>query len=152
MSSVQFESLERRTLLSVSAVFVPATGVLNVTGDNAPNAIVVSRDAAGKIFVNGGVVNVSGGASTVANTESILNAFDNADYLRSHAAALGQITWTDPSPVTPADLPTLATRARKPASAMRWFKKVCCARRRTIMRKRCNRIRTPFFRLIISPG
>jgi Ca2+-binding RTX toxin-like protein len=72
MSSVLFESLERRTLFSVTAIFVPATGVLNVTGDNAPNAIVVSRDLAGRILVNGGVVNVSGGAATVANTSRIV--------------------------------------------------------------------------------
>ncbi|HEX4796657.1 MAG TPA: calcium-binding protein [Humisphaera sp.] len=71
MSSVVFESLERRTHFSVTAVFAPVTGVLNVTGDNASNAIVVSRDAAGRILVNGGTVNVSGGIATVANTHSI---------------------------------------------------------------------------------
>jgi Ca2+-binding RTX toxin-like protein len=46
-------------------------GVLTVTGDNNDNTIVVSRDAAGSIFVNGGAVTVTGGAPTVANTTQI---------------------------------------------------------------------------------
>ena len=43
-------------------------GVLSVTGDNAANAIVVSRNAAGRILVNGGAIAVAGGTPTVANT------------------------------------------------------------------------------------
>jgi Ca2+-binding RTX toxin-like protein len=46
-------------------------GVLTVSGDNANNSIVVSRDAAGKILVNGGAIVVIGGAPTVANTTQI---------------------------------------------------------------------------------
>jgi Ca2+-binding RTX toxin-like protein len=46
-------------------------GVLTVTGDAANNAITISRDAAGKILVNGGAVAVVGGTPTVANTSSI---------------------------------------------------------------------------------
>jgi predicted RND superfamily exporter protein len=56
------------------------------------------------------------GAPTVAGTESILNAFDSAEYLRKHAADLGQINWAEPAPVTADDLPTLATRARNLAA------------------------------------
>src|ERR671931_462503 len=47
------------------------SGVLTVSGDNADNSIVISRDAAGKILVNGGAVAVVGGTATVANTALI---------------------------------------------------------------------------------
>jgi Ca2+-binding RTX toxin-like protein len=46
-------------------------GVLTVTGDSADNSIVISRDTAGRILVNGGAVAVIGGTPTVANTSSI---------------------------------------------------------------------------------
>jgi Ca2+-binding RTX toxin-like protein len=48
-----------------------ALGVLTVVGDAQNNTIVISRDAAGKILVNGGAVQVSGGTPTIANTRSI---------------------------------------------------------------------------------
>lgn len=62
------ESLEDRTLMSVTASFLAGAGVLTVFGDNLDNNIVISRDAAGKILVNGGAVSVIGGTPTVANT------------------------------------------------------------------------------------
>lgn len=65
------EQLDDRTLLSVTAVFVPAEHVLVAIGDTQPNDIVVSRNAAGDILVNGGAVPVLGGAPTVANTTFI---------------------------------------------------------------------------------
>jgi Ca2+-binding RTX toxin-like protein len=65
------ESLEDRRMLAVTAVFAPATGVLNVFGDSGDNTIQVSRNAAGAILVNGGAVNIVGGAPTVANTALI---------------------------------------------------------------------------------
>ena len=65
------ESLERRALLSVNAVFTPGGGVLHVLGDNLDNAIQISRDAAGKLLVNGGAVAIVGGTATVANTSLI---------------------------------------------------------------------------------
>jgi Ca2+-binding RTX toxin-like protein len=46
-------------------------GVLTVSGDNAANNIAISRDAAGRILVNGGAVAVVGGTPTVANTALI---------------------------------------------------------------------------------
>ncbi len=49
-------------------------GVLSVTGDAANNSIVLSRDAAGKLLVNGGAIPVVGGTATVANT-SLIQAF-----------------------------------------------------------------------------
>src|SRR5512133_2934870 len=51
---------------AVTASF--ANGQLTVFGDAANNTITISRDAAGKILVNGGAVPVSGGTATVANT------------------------------------------------------------------------------------
>ena len=48
-----------------------SSGVLTVSGDSAANSIVVSRDAVGRILVNGGAVAVIGGTPTVANTASI---------------------------------------------------------------------------------
>jgi Ca2+-binding RTX toxin-like protein len=48
-----------------------ALGVLTVVGDGQPETIVIARDAAGAITVNGGAVPVVGGSPTVANTRSI---------------------------------------------------------------------------------
>jgi Ca2+-binding RTX toxin-like protein len=63
---------------SVTAVFTPARGgTLSVFGDGLDNNIVISRDAAGQILVNGGAVRVVGGTPTVANTLSI-NVFGAA--------------------------------------------------------------------------
>ncbi|HEV8378460.1 MAG TPA: calcium-binding protein [Tepidisphaeraceae bacterium] len=66
-----FESLEQRQLLAVTAAFIPGAGILTIFGDAANNSIVVSRDAAGKILVNNGAVNVLGATPTVANTALI---------------------------------------------------------------------------------
>jgi Ca2+-binding RTX toxin-like protein len=48
-----------------------SSGVLSVNGDSANNSIAISRDAAGRILVNGGAVAVVGGTPTVANTSLI---------------------------------------------------------------------------------
>src|SRR5262249_23855380 len=55
---------------TVSASF--SAGTLRVAGDDLDNAIVISRDAAGTILVNGGAVVIQGGPVTVANTTLIL--------------------------------------------------------------------------------
>jgi len=64
----------------IAATAVPASaattstfssGVLTVTGDSLNNTMTISRDAAGKILVNGGAVAVVGGTPTVANTSLI---------------------------------------------------------------------------------
>lgn len=58
--------------MAVTASFTPAAGGrLFVFGDQFDNSIDVSRDAAGKILVNGGAVVIKGGLSTVANTSQI---------------------------------------------------------------------------------
>src|SRR5262249_34984068 len=46
-------------------------GVLSVVGDAGNNTIVISRDAAGRILLNGGAIAVTGGTPTVANTAQI---------------------------------------------------------------------------------
>jgi Ca2+-binding RTX toxin-like protein len=65
------ETLDERVAPAVLATFTPGSAVLSVIGDGLANAINVSRDAAGKILVNGGAVAVSGGTPTVANTALI---------------------------------------------------------------------------------
>ena len=40
-------------------------GVLSVFGDGLDNNITISRDAAGKLLVNNGAVNINGGTATV---------------------------------------------------------------------------------------
>jgi Ca2+-binding RTX toxin-like protein len=51
-----------------------SNGTLSVFGDSLDNSIAVSRDAAGRLLVNGGAVTVAGGTPTVANT-SLIQAF-----------------------------------------------------------------------------
>jgi hypothetical protein len=54
---------------SINAVTGVFSGsVVSVFGDNLANTITISRDAAGKLLVNGGAVQVLGGTATVANT------------------------------------------------------------------------------------
>ena len=54
---------------AVTATF--SSGTLSVSGDSLDNSITISRDAAGRILVNGGAIAVSGGTPTVANTALI---------------------------------------------------------------------------------
>ncbi|MFK7817673.1 MAG: calcium-binding protein, partial [Planctomycetaceae bacterium] len=65
------ESLEQRALLTVSAAFTSATGVLEVLGDEDANAIEVSADAAGNLQVNDGAISISGDVPTLLNTTQI---------------------------------------------------------------------------------
>src|SRR5262245_42457295 len=66
-----FETPSERITPAVNAFFTAASGTLTVNGDHAGNTIVVSRDAAGQIFVNGGAVAIKGGPATIANTNVI---------------------------------------------------------------------------------
>src|SRR4051812_48349308 len=56
---------------SVNGVFVPFAHLLSVFGSGDDNTITISRDAAGKILLNGGASSIVGGTPTVANTASI---------------------------------------------------------------------------------
>jgi Ca2+-binding RTX toxin-like protein len=60
--------LEIRATPAMTVTFTPGAGLLTVIGDNLDNTVTLSRDAAGKILVNGGAVAVLGGTPTVANT------------------------------------------------------------------------------------
>src|SRR5437764_6597291 len=76
------EPLDERILLAVTASFSPGAGILSVIGDARNNTIVVSRGAAGQLFVNDGAVAIQGGAATVANT-ALIQVFgqEGNDYL-----------------------------------------------------------------------
>jgi Ca2+-binding RTX toxin-like protein len=65
------EALAERIAPAVAAFFTPGTGTLAIFGDALNNTINVSRDAAGKILVNGGTVAAQGGTPTVASTALI---------------------------------------------------------------------------------
>ncbi len=64
--------LDHRILPAVTATFFPVGGLLRVVGDALDNTVVVSRDAAGMIFVNNGALAIQGGQPTVANTGEII--------------------------------------------------------------------------------
>ncbi len=74
-SQPDLEQLSAREVPAVVASF--SAGTLSIFGDNLDNNITISRDAAGKILVNGGAVNITGGTSTVANT-SLIQVFGQA--------------------------------------------------------------------------
>jgi Ca2+-binding RTX toxin-like protein len=75
--SLDLEALGNRIAPAIVAVFSAQSQVLNVLGDHLDNTITLSRDAAGNILVNGGVVQVLGGTATVANT-SLIQVFGHA--------------------------------------------------------------------------
>src|SRR5262245_38147128 len=68
---LRLEALGERIAPAVTALFTPGAGILTVFGDALDNNIVISRNAAGQILVNGGNVAVQGGTPTVANTALI---------------------------------------------------------------------------------
>src|SRR5258708_13372101 len=57
--------------MAIKASFTPGAGLLSVIGGNANDLITLSRDAAGRLLINGGAVSIDGGVSTVANTTLI---------------------------------------------------------------------------------
>ena len=65
------EALEERIQFAVTAAFAAASGVLSVVGDDLDNNIAISRNAAGRILINGGAVAIDGGTPTIANTTQI---------------------------------------------------------------------------------
>ena len=56
--------------MAITASF-SSNGILSIFGDANKNGVVVSRDAAGRILINGGAVKILGGTATVANTTNI---------------------------------------------------------------------------------
>jgi Ca2+-binding RTX toxin-like protein len=63
--------------MAVTASFLSVAQMLSVFGDSLNNTITLSRDATGKILVNGGAVAVQGGTPTVANT-ALIQVFGQA--------------------------------------------------------------------------
>src|SRR6266513_2981817 len=57
--------------MAISGIFNTTDGVLTELGDALDDTITASRDAAGKILLNGGAVPIIGGTPTVANTGTI---------------------------------------------------------------------------------
>ena len=57
--------------MAITASFLAGARVLSVFGDSLGNNVKASRDAAGRILINGGAVTVLGGTPTVANTDLI---------------------------------------------------------------------------------
>ena len=57
--------------MAVTASYSPPSGTLTTFGDSLSNTITISRDAAGKLLVNGGAVRITGPTATVANTALI---------------------------------------------------------------------------------
>lgn len=60
--------------MTISASFT--SGVLTVTSDVSSDVVVISRNVAGTILVNGGAVAISGGTPTVGNTTEIIGTGD----------------------------------------------------------------------------
>lgn len=70
-----------------TATFDPANGVLNVIADSADNIIVVTRDSSGRLLINNGEVEVTGGMPTVGNTSVIkIYGRDGADQIMLNEA------------------------------------------------------------------
>ncbi|WP_254508373.1 beta strand repeat-containing protein [Anatilimnocola floriformis] len=83
--TMRMEQLGERLTPAVTATFGGAT--LTIFGDNLNNTIEVSRNAAGNLLVNGGAINVIGGAPTVANTlQIVIFGLDGNDTLTLNEA------------------------------------------------------------------
>src|SRR2546421_1366301 len=63
--------------LSMAITSSFSKNILTEFGDALDNSIVTSRDAAGRIFVNGGAVSITGETATVANT-TLIQVFGGA--------------------------------------------------------------------------
>jgi hypothetical protein len=94
--------------MAITAIFSPGTVVLSELGDELDNTIITSRDAAGKILVNGRAVSIDGAQATVADT-SVINVFGDTlnggrgddtvvggkgnDFRHRHSCALSMWRW-----------------------------------------------------------
>lgn len=81
------ESLGLRITPAINAFFNPGSGILNVIGDNLDNTIIVSRNASGRLIVNGGAVSIFGGQATVISIQRInVFGFGGNDFLSLNEA------------------------------------------------------------------
>src|SRR4051812_3798132 len=69
--ALRVDALDARIVPAVTASFAARSSILSILGDAQDNAITISRDAAGRILINGGAITVRGGTPTVANTTLI---------------------------------------------------------------------------------
>ena len=92
-------------LLSLQA---PGSSVNLVHKLQTWEAVVLSKDLPTLARVRSAVET----APTVAGTDSLLEAMENAQWLRQHAAPLTKIDWIDPAPVATDDLTRIAARSR----------------------------------------
>src|SRR4029453_2008233 len=74
------QTFERTTTMAIKAKFFLTPGLLSVFDDNGDDTITISRDAAGKIFVNADPVSGEGGQPTVANpaNTTVIEVFGQA--------------------------------------------------------------------------
>ena len=77
LAAAVFGATSQPASAAVTASFNAQAGELTVLGDSLDNSITISRDAAGRILVNGGAVVVAGGTPTVANA-SLIQVFSMA--------------------------------------------------------------------------
>jgi predicted RND superfamily exporter protein len=71
-------------------------------------AVVLSKDVNQLRDVRSAVQ----GLPVVASTDSILNAEDNAHWLKAHDNEIPKIDWTAPTPVEPTDFPAISQKSR----------------------------------------
>jgi Ca2+-binding RTX toxin-like protein len=57
--------------MAIRSIFIPTANLLTAIGGDLEESIVVSRDAAGRLLVNGGAAAILGGVPTTANTALI---------------------------------------------------------------------------------
>ncbi len=69
LAACVFGATSKPASAATTATF--SNGVLTASGDSATDNIAISRNAAGRILINGGAVAIAGGTPTVANTALI---------------------------------------------------------------------------------
>src|SRR5205823_2962334 len=93
-------------LLDLQAPKVPSVALVRKL--QTWSAVVLSKDLAKLRAARLAVT----GSPLVKDTESILNAWDNHEWLAAHKGELPAIQWAQPAAVTAEDLPRLAAKAR----------------------------------------
>ncbi len=126
--------------MATTANFSPATGLLSVFGDKHKNTITVSRNAAGKLLINDGTIDIIGGIPTVANTTVIdvfgqggndIISLDETNGIAACRSAVRRCRQRLRSLVAPATISCSARTATMPFSAR--VAMTCCSVARATM-------------------